>query len=144
MAKKARFNSLSTPGHRQDCSNYLVELAFLKNNKGSKLPPKFWQLHKYKWQYRREIQACRKFIKKYGESVVLYVAMHNHIVTWTDFAKVEFLMQKIAERNVRLASPKDKSDVKSEVIEVKEDFRDFIPRPSKKGLFERLKELNNG
>ena len=66
-SRKSKFTSLSTPGTRQDCSNYLVELAFLKSNRGIRLPPKFWQQVKYKFRYRREIQACRKFIKKYGE-----------------------------------------------------------------------------
>jgi len=146
MAKKkmARFNSLSTPGEKTTCPNYLVELAFLKNNKGARLPPKFWQLHRYKWQYSREIQACRKFIKKYGEPAVLYVAMNNHITTWTDFARVEFLVQKIAERQHRLASPKDVTTVAHESVKVAEDHRDFTPAPRRKGLFERLKELNSG
>lgn len=145
MAKrKTRFNSLSTPGHKQDCSNYLVELAFLRRNKGTKLPEKFWQLQRYKWQYRKEIQACRKFIKKYGEPAVLKIALHNHITTWTDFAHVEFLLQQVAERQQRLAAPKDTSPVKDESVKVADDYRDFAPAPPKKGLFERLKELSNG
>jgi hypothetical protein len=142
--KKARFNSLSTPGHRVECSNYLVELAFLKKNKGSKLPPKFWQLQRYKWWYRKEIQACRKFVKKYGEAYVLHVALHNHITTWTDFGRVEFLLQKFAERRERLASPKDTSGVILESVKVTEDYRDFTPQPKSKGLFERLEELTRG
>ncbi len=142
--KKARFNSLSTPGLRQECSNYLVELAFLKRNRGTRLPSKFWQQQRYKWQYRKEIQACRKFIKKYGEPTVLYVAMNNHITTWTDFAHLEFLLQRLAERQVRLAAPKDTSEVKRETVKVANDHRDFTPTPRKLGLFDRLKELSSG
>jgi hypothetical protein len=142
--KKTRFNSLSTPGHRQDCSNYLVELAFLRRNRGTRLPAKFWQLQRYKWQYRKEIQACRKFIKKYGEPTVLYIAMQHHITTWTDFAHLEFLLQKVAERQKRLAAPKDISGVSRESVKVAEDYRDFTPKPRKKGLFDRLKELSSG
>lgn len=144
MAKrKARFNSLSTPGTKQDCSNYLVELAFLRANKGTKLPPKFWQQQRYKWRYRREIQACRKFIKKYGEPFVLHVAIHNQaLTTWTDFARVEFLLQQLQERRERLALPKDTSPVEQESVKVTKDVRDFTPAPSRKNLFERLRELN--
>lgn len=146
MAKKnkARFNSLSTSGHKQDCSNYLVELAFLKRNKGTKLPEKFWQLQRYKWQYRKEIQACRKFIKKYGEAATLSIAMNNHLTTWTDFAHIEFLLQRVAEQSVRLSAPKDTSSVTTESVKVDKDLRDFTPTPKKKNLFERLKELNSG
>lgn len=141
--KKARFSSLSTPGLKQDCSNYLVELVFLRSNKGTRLPSKFWQQQKYKWRYRNEIQACRKFIKKFGEPAVLSVAMHNQdVVTWTDFAKIEFIMQKIQESRTLRALPKDVSEVSKETVKVSEDHRDFSKPTPKKNLFERLKELN--
>lgn len=146
MAKrKARFNSLSTPGQKQDCSNYLVELAFLKDNHGIRLPPKFWQLTRYKFRYRREIQACRRFIKKYGEPDVLYVALNNHITTWTDFARIEFLLQQRAERRQRIAAPKDISPVVVDFSQENIDKRVNVKRRErKKGLFERLGELDNG
>jgi len=143
VKRKARFNSLSTPGTKQDCSNYLVELAFLRDNHGLRLPAKFWQQHRYKFRYRREIQACRKFIKKYGEPAVLLIAMANHITTWTDYAKVEFLLQQIKERKERLAEPKDMSSVKPEVVEDLEDLRvdrKQVPKPL--GLFEKLEEFS--
>ena len=146
MAKrknKARFTSLSS-GTPQDCSNYLVELAFLKRNKGTRLPPKFWQQQRYKWAYRKEIQACRKFIKKYGEPSVLYIAMNNHITSWSDFAHIEFLLQKIAERSRRLATPKDTTPVTKETVKVASDHRDFTPLPNKQGLFSILNVLNIG
>lgn len=147
MAKKrkSRFNSLSTPGLKQDCSNYLVELVFLRSNKGTRLPAKFWQQQRYKWRYRNEIQACRKFIKKYGEPAVLYIALHDQsITTWRDFAKVEFLLQQIEESRTRRALPKDISPVEEESVKVSTDHRDFTPPARKKNLFDRLKELNNG
>jgi hypothetical protein len=141
--KKARFSSLSTPGLKQDCSNYLVELIFLRSNKGTRLPSKFWQQQRYKWRYRNEIQACRKFIKKFGEPAVLYVAMHHQdIITWRDFAKVEYLLQQLEESKARRALPKDTSQVSKEAVKVKEDFRDFTPPAPRKSLFERLEELN--
>lgn len=146
MAKrKSKFNSLSTPGVRQELSNYLVELAFLRQNRGAKLKPYFWKDVKYKFRYRREIMACRKFIKKYGEPFVLSVAMSNYITTWTDFAKVEFLLQQKAESARRKQSPKDTSAVVNDFNRETEDLRDYtLPKPKKRSLFERLKELNNG
>jgi hypothetical protein len=143
--KKSRFNSLSTPGNRQDLSNYLVELAFLRQNRGNPLPPKFWQQTRYKARYRREIMACRKFIKKYGEPFVLSVALKNYIRSWTDFARIEFLLQQKKESLERKASPKDSTPVEKEFSQESSDLRDFdIPQTKTKSLFERLKELQGG
>jgi len=143
--RKARFNSLSTPGSKQDCSNYLVELVFLRQNHGKRLAPKFWQQVKYKFRYKREIQACRRFIKKYGEPSVLYVAIHNKkLRSWTDFGHIEFLLQQRLESAKRRALPKDDSPVQTEEIKVDKDLRNYTPKEPKKGLFERLKELKNG
>jgi len=146
MAKrKARFNSLSTPGQKQDCSNYLVELAFLKDNHGIRLPSKFWQLTRYKFRYRREIQSCRRFIKKYGEPDVLFVALNNHITTWTDFARIEVLLQKRAERRERMAAKKDVTPVVCDFSQETADLRiEINRRERKKGMFERLGELEDG
>jgi len=143
-ARKKKFSSLSTPGTKQDASNYLVELAFLRSNHGAPLQPKFWQQSKYKFRYRREIQACRKFIKKYGEPSVIYVAMHNHIVSWADFAKVEFLLQQRSERAARLKEPKDISPTSVEQRETFADLRtkNFTPK-IQKGLFQKLEEIIN-
>lgn len=143
--KKSKFNSLSTPGVKQELSNYLVELAFLRQNRGIKLPPYFWRETKYKFRYRREIMACRKFIKKYGEPFVLSIALRNHITTWTDFGKIEFLLQQRVESERRKRSPKDTSPVVDETNDQTEDLRDFsYPKPKKQSLFARLKELNSG
>jgi len=141
--KKAKFNSLSTPGTKQDLSNYLVELAFLRDNHGNRLPSKFWQLSRYKFRYRREIQACRKFIKKYGEPYVLYIALKNHITTWTDFAKIEFLCQQRLEQDQRLAQPKDTSPVEAEGVVSSIDLREHrVSAPEKMGLFDKLEEMS--
>ncbi len=143
--RKSKFNSLSTPGVKQELSNYLVELAFMRQNRGAKLKPYFWRDTKYKFRYRREIMACRKFVKKYGESFVLSIALANHIRTWTDFAKIEFLLQQKAESQMRKALPKDSTPIEDDFIKETEDLRDFsLAKPKKHSLFERLKELNNG
>jgi len=142
--RKSRFNSLSTPGTKQDLSNYLVELAFLRQQHGQKLPPKFWQLGKYKFRYRREIQACRKHIKKYGESVILYIALKNYITSWTDYAKIEVLAQARKEIAERIRAPKDKSEVSQESEILGLDLRGQTnSRPKKKGLFEKIEEIEN-
>jgi hypothetical protein len=148
MTKKrlARFNSLSTPGKKQDCSNYLVELVFLRRNRGMPLPQSFWQQSKYKYRYRREIMACRKFIKKYGEPFVLYIAIRNpKLDTWTEFGKVEYALQQLDERKTRLQSPKDNSSVEPVFKKTEEDLRDFTVEKTKKAsVFSRLKELSGG
>lgn len=144
VKRKSKFNSLSTPGARQDLSNYLVELAFLRSNNGIKLPPKFWRLTKYKFRYMREIKGCRKFIKLYGEEVALHVAQNNYITTWTNYANLEVLFQKRMESFQRKMLPKDTTPVKPQSIYKGEDLRDFsISYRNKKGLFEKLEEIEN-
>lgn len=143
--RKSKFNSLSTPGVKQELSNYLVELVFLRQNRGVPLKPHFWRDTKYKFRYRREIMACRKFIKKYGEPFVLSVALDNYIYSWTDFSKIEFLLQRKNEAEERKKTPKDTSPVVNEANETSEDLRDFsYSRPKKQSLFGKLKELNGG
>ena len=143
--RKSKFTSLSTPGHKQDCSNYLVELVLLRQNKGKKLPEFFWREQRFKWRYKKEIQACRKFIKKYGEPAVLSAAIDNvDLSSWSDFARVEFILQKIEEGRRLRALPKDSTGVVVETVKVADDYRDFIPPKSKLGLFDRLKELTSG
>jgi len=141
--RKARFNSLSTPGHKQDCSNYLVELAFLRQNHGKKLPKSFWKMTRYKTRYRQELIACRKFIKKYGEPLVLKITLRDfRITTWRDYGKVEMVLQREQEKAVLKARPKDTSDVAPENPFVSEDLRPTRPTPSKRlGLFDKLKQL---
>jgi len=142
--RKAKFNSLSTPGQRQDLSNYLVELAFLRTNHGIKLPQHFWRQTRYKFRYTREIRGCRKFIKNYGEAAVLFVASNNYITTWTDYAKLEVLLQKFDERLTRIRNPKDTTSVTGETYFKGEDLRQIKKPKLNKGLFEKLKEIKNG
>lgn len=145
--KKARFKSLSTPGKRQDASNYLVELIFLRTNHGAPLPPSFWQQTRYKFRYRREIQAVRKFIKKYGEVDVLFVAISNYITTWTNYANIEAMLQRREERKKLKASAKDLTPVQKPESPHGPDLRaenNMCSPPVKKSLFERLKELKDG
>ena len=125
--KKARFSSLSTPGLKQDVSNYLTELAFLRSNRQIKLPPKFWQQTKYKFRYRREIQEVRKFIKKYGEARVLSVAISSYITTWTDYAQIEAALQKIVD-----------------IEDLRAKHGMSVSKKEPKGLFDKFKEYKDG
>jgi hypothetical protein len=138
--RKARFNSLSTPGLRVTLENYLVELAFLRSNYNQKLPEKFWQSTRHKYKYRREIQAVKKFLNKFGETDVLRAAIeHLKIVSWADYGKVEAILQTYAERRELRARPKDLTPVKKR-IKNSVDLRpkdDTVKKP--KGLFKRLK-----
>lgn len=143
--RKSKFNSLSTPGVRQDLSNYLVELIFLRSNKGIKLPSRFWRQIKYKFRYMREIKACRKFIKTYGEPAVLFVVKNNYLTTFTDYAQMEVFLQKYKEAAERKSAAKDNSPVELEPISRGKDLRDFVkPVQEKIGLFKKLEELENG
>lgn len=143
MAKrKAKFSSLSTPGIKQDLSNYLVELAFLRTNKGSRMPPKFWRLPRYKFRYMREIKGVRKFIKDYGEPIILDIALKNYITTWTKYDNLHVLAQRKVAAKERRTAPKDTSPVLQESVDMGNDLRGQINRrPRKKGLFEKLEEL---
>lgn len=142
--RKAKFVSLSTPGVRQDLSNYLVELIFLRRNRGSRLPPRFWSETRYKFRYMREIKACRKFIKAYGEAAVLHIARKNYFTTWTEYDKIEVLLQAYRERIVNKSKPKDMGSVEREIVERGKDLRTQRQRKEHKGLFQKLEELENG
>lgn len=145
MAKRKRkFDSLSTPGLRQDLSNYLVELAFLRSNHGIRMPQKFWRQPKYKFRYMREIKGVRKFIKDYGEPVVLDIALKNYITTWTKYDNLHVLAQKRVASLERIRAVKDLSPVVSESRELGPDLRgQTTVRPRKKGLFEKIEDLEN-
>lgn len=145
MAKrKQKFNSLSTPGIRQDLSNYLVELAFLRSNHGNRMPQKFWRNPKYKFRYMREIKGVRKFIKDYGEPVVLHIALNNYITTWAKYDNLHVLAQKRVASLERSRAVKDLTPVISESRSLGSDLRgQIVRRPRKKGLFEKIEELEN-
>ncbi len=112
-------------------------------NHGIRMPPKFWQYSRHKFQYKREIQAVRRFIKKYGEPDVIYISMHNSIRTWTDYAAIEFKLQERKEYHEMVALPKDTSEVTKEVVNRGPDLRQSRPAKIKRaGLFDRLQELS--
>jgi len=92
----------------------------------------------------REIKGARKFIKDYGESVVLYIAMNNYITTWAKYDNLHVLAQKRVAAIERRKAPKDVTPVSQEERELGSDLRgQTTRRPRKKGLFEKIEELEN-
>lgn len=88
--------------------------------------------------------ACRKFIKKYDEATILFIAQNNYITSWTDYANLEVLLQKYKEKSNRRLLPKDHTLVEDELNTKGVDLRDYISLSCKKGLFEKLEEIENG
>lgn len=137
--------SMTTPGHIMQLRSWLAELVMVRSSNG-RLPEYFWRDTRWKWRYGNEVKAVSKFIKKYGEDVVVKVVCGNPIKSFTDYAELEFLLQKEAEAKKRLASPKDTTPVTNEERRDLPDLREPRSVVSKKTLFERLAELegNNG
>lgn len=143
MAKKTKsvVNSITQPGAKVNIPTYLVELVMVRANKGKNLPPKFWNDLKWRGRFRREIMGVNKAIREYGLYCVIRAVVNNFIDTFTDYQKFIFVVQQELERLKRLAAAKDTSSIRSECQEVGEDLRDY-KTTKKKGLFERLGELN--
>lgn len=142
MPKKIKsVQSMTTPGHMMQLRSWLAELAMVRSTNG-RLPEFFWRDTRWKWRYANEVKAVSKFLKKYGEDVVVKVVCGNKTIkSFTDYAELEFLLQKEAEVKQRLASPKDTTPVKNEERRDTIDLREPRSVVSKKKLFERLAEL---
>lgn len=146
MAKKklARFESLSTPDLTQPLADYLVELAFLRRNKGRRLPPRFWRKHKYKFSFIKQMKAINKYIREYGEAIVLCAAMNNHIDNWNAHKRITYILQYYQECVNNRRSPKDLSEVQPDSVGgPTRDLRKSIPRRKQNGLFNKIKEFEN-
>ena len=143
MAAK-KVNSTSTPGHKMFIRSWLAELVMTRANRGRPLKPYFWRDTRWKWRYTNEVKAASKFIKKYGEALVVRVVCDHKINTFTDYGNLEFLLQNEQARIDRLSIPKDLSKVENEDPGVVEDLREPRSFSIKKTLFERLAELENG
>lgn len=140
MPKKIKVSSQTTAGHKMQLRSYIAELMLIRQYGLDSLSPYFWR-HKY-WRglYTKEVRAVSKFLKSYGPLAVVTVANNIQINTFTNYAELEFFLQKEAAKIYRLTQPKDTSKIKNETCEVKDlrEPRFFI---KKKGLFEKLNEL---
>ena len=140
MPKKIKVQSQTTDGHKMQLRSYIAELMLIRQFGLGSLHPYFWR-HKY-WRglYTKEVRAVSKFLKSYGDRAVVTVANNVQINTFTNYAELEFFLQKESAGYSRLSQPKDTSKIKNETYEV-EDLREprFFVR--KKGLFEKLDEL---
>lgn len=140
MHKKIKVSSQTTAGHKMQLRSYIAELMLIRQYGIKSLSPYFWR-HKYwKGLYTKEVRAVSKFLKSYGAKAVVAVASNIKITTFTDYAELEFFIQREATGLARLSKLKDTSEIKNETYEVK-DLRE--PRFSirKKGLFEKLNEF---
>lgn len=135
--------STTTPGHNMQLRSWLAELVMLRANKGP-LKPYFWRDVRWKWRYTNEVKAVSKYIKTYGEAVVVAVAADSKVNTFTDYARLEFLLQNEAAKYTRLPSIKDSSPVVDIVKITGVDLREQRNIKRKKSLFEKLSELENG
>jgi hypothetical protein len=144
MPKKIKsIQSLTTPNHHMQLRSWLAELVMVRSTNG-RLPEYFWRDTRWKWRYGNEVKAVTKFIKKYGESVVVKVVCNNPVKSFTDYAELEFLLQKEYEAKQRLAIPKDTTPVMNEERRDLTDLREPRSVVSRKNLFERLSEIEGG
>ncbi len=120
--------------------SYIAELMLVRQYGLSGLCPYFWRKKFWKGLYIREVRAVSKFLKSYGPKAVVTVANNLQINTFTNYAELEFFLQKESARDYRLAQPKDTSKIKNETCEV-EDLREPRFSVRKKGLFETLDEF---
>ncbi len=140
MPAKIKVSSQTTTGHKMLLRSYIAELMLVRQYGLSSLRPYFWR-HKY-WSglYTREVRAVSKFLKSYGPKAVVAVASDVKINTFTDYAQIEFFIQREAAKGLRLAQPKDTSEIKNETHEV-HDLRESRFSIRKKGLFEKLDDF---
>ena len=141
MAKKIKsIKSLTTPNHMMQLRSWLAELVMVRSSDG-RLPEYFWRDTRWKWKYSNEVKAVTKFIKKFGEAVVIKVTCDTRIKSFADYGELEYLLQKESEAKQRLSLPKDTTEVKNEEHQELTDLREPRSVVSKKNLFERLSEL---
>jgi hypothetical protein len=142
MARKiSKIASSTTPGHRMFVRSWLAELIMRRSFAG-RLPPYFWRETKWKWRYTNEVKAISKFIKKFGEDMVLKIVCENKkLKTAASYGELEYLLQEEEAKLKRLALPKDTSPVINEAPASHVDLREPRVVSKKKGLFERLNDF---
>jgi hypothetical protein len=145
MSKKKvkGIESSTTPGHIMQVRSWLAELVMVRAH--GNLPPYFWREQRWKWIYANELKAVTKFIKKFGETVVAKTVCDNRkIHSFAHYAELEYSLQREADAQYKLSLPKDTTPIKNEDRGSDVDLREPRSVVSKKGLFERLSELEHG
>jgi hypothetical protein len=140
VPKKIKVLSETTSGHKMQLRSYLAELMLIRQYGLSSLSPYFWRHKFWRGLYTKEVRAISKFLKSYGPRAVVEVASNPFITTFTNYAELEFFLQKESAKDYRLAQPKDTSIIKNETDEV-QDLREPRFFVKKKGLFEKLNEF---
>lgn len=123
--------------------SWLAELLCIRQF--GKLPPWFWRDTRYKFRYGSEIKSISKFIKIYGEQIVVMALLNNRELTsLADYAKAEVYLQREQNLRSKRALKKDTSlPIKKEVGECV-DLRDARNCNSTQGLFSKLDRMTNG
>jgi len=130
--------SRTTPNHKMQVRSWLAELVMLRSL-GS-LPAFFWRDRRWKGKHTSEVRAVSKFIKSSNESTLIKIAENRDVVTWTDYAFVQFLLQQELDKMRRFMLPKDRTPVEEIVTEF-EDLREEKFGRKKKSLFEQIDNL---
>lgn len=139
MAKKTKkLPSHTTPGHLMLPRNWIAELVIWRSAPGQ-LSPYFWRENKWKWRYVNEVKAATKFMKTYGEDLVISVVCSNREVkTLASYGDIEFLLQEEKARLDKISLPKDRTEAIEIKIEKMVDLRPPVEKKDRSGLFERL------
>jgi hypothetical protein len=132
--------SRTTPGHKMQLRAFVAETLFIRQH--GKLPPYFWQQTRYKFRDGMEIKAASKFIKIYGEAILMIVVLNNReLTTLTDYAKAEvYLQQEKNRRELRKLAKDVTAPEHIKKIGVEDLRTNVTKRPM--GLFSKLEKLN--
>ncbi len=139
MQKKIKIPSQTTPHHKMQLRSWLAELAMIRTF--GKLKPYFWRDSRWRGYYTREVRAVSKFIKSYGPKAIVVVACDPSIITFTNYAELEYFLQREHRKEVLRRQPKDFTETEY-LKEETEDLREPRIKTKSKGLFERLDDIN--
>ena len=133
-----KVQSQTTPGHKMQVRSWLSELVMLRSQ--GALPSYFWRDSRWRGNYTSEVRAVSKFIKAGGELSLIKIAENRAIVTWTDYALVQYLLTQEMNRFKKAMLPKDRSPVENFSYE-DTDLRETKFQIKNKSTFEKLDSL---
>lgn len=133
-----KVQSQTTPSHKMQVRSWLAELVMLRSI-GS-LPAYFWRDSRWRGKYTSEVRAVSKFIKVGGELNLVKIAEDRSIVTWTDYALVQYLLSREQEKFRKAMMPKDREPPKT-ISYDDSDLREAKYSIKNKSTFEKLDSL---
>lgn len=97
---------MESSGQNESFRDRLVNLVMSRKyeKQGVKLPPKYWNLPKYKKEYQQQVMVAAKLIKAYDQQAILNV-ITKETWCWSLFAKrlpelIEVEQQKIIQQKI--------------------------------------------